>query len=50
MDFITANGGKEKVMLIFTIDRENNITGYAPGEAIPTGNSERFTTEGELQR
>src|ERR1700687_4372480 len=48
MDVITANGGKEKTMATFTIDIENNITGYAPGEAVPDGNTERFTTEGEL--
>ena len=35
-------------MATFTIDSENNITGYAPGEAIPDGNTERFTTESEL--
>src|ERR1700730_8783886 len=38
----------EKAMATFTIDSENNITGYAPGEAVPDGNTERFTTEGEL--
>jgi hypothetical protein len=33
----TANGGKEKeTMTTFTIDNDNNITGYAPGEAIPS--------------
>ena len=43
------NGGKEKeAMATFTIDSENNITGYAPGEAIPDGDAERFTTESEL--
>jgi len=35
-------------MATFTIDNENNITGYAPGEAIPDNDSERFTTESEL--
>src|SRR6267142_945165 len=45
----TANGGKEKeTMATFTIDSENNITGYAFGEAIPDNDSERFTTESEL--
>src|ERR1700730_3737213 len=45
----TANGGKEKeTMATFTIDSDNNITGYASGEAIPDNDSERFTTEGEL--
>src|SRR6202023_1136078 len=45
----TANGGKEKeTMATFTIDNENNITGYAPGEAIPDNDSEQFTTESAL--
>src|SRR6202163_2070393 len=45
----TANGGKEKeTMATFTIDSENNITGYAPGEAVPDNDAEQFTTEGEL--
>ena len=35
-------------MATFTIDSDNNITGYASGEAVPDGNTERFTTEGEL--
>ena len=35
-------------MATFTIDGENNITGYAPGEAVPDNDSERFTTESEL--
>src|SRR3982074_2704186 len=35
-------------MATFTIDTENNITGYASGEAIPDNDSERFTTESEL--
>jgi hypothetical protein len=35
-------------MATFTIDSENKITWYAPGEAVPDGNAERFTTEGEL--
>jgi hypothetical protein len=35
-------------MATFTIDSENNITGYASGEAIPDNDSERFTTESEL--
>ena len=48
MDVIDRNSGKETSMATFTIDSENNITGYAPGEAISTGNSERFTTAGEL--
>src|ERR1700687_6140712 len=38
----------EKTMATFTIDSENNITGYAPGEAVPDNDSERFTTESEL--
>src|ERR1700730_8650660 len=44
----TATAVGEKTMATFTIDSENNITGYAPGEAIPDGNTEQFTTEGEL--
>src|ERR1700730_13396628 len=44
----TATAVGEKTMATFTIDSENNITGYAPGEAVPDGNTERFTTEGEL--
>jgi hypothetical protein len=39
---------RKKTMATFTIDSENNITGYAPGEAVPDGNTERFTTESEL--
>ena len=35
-------------MATFTIDSDNNITGYGPGEAIPDGNTEQFTTENEL--
>ena len=35
-------------MATFTIDSDNNITGYAPGETVPDRNTERFTTEGEL--
>jgi len=35
-------------MATFTIDSENKITGYTAGEAVPEGNAERFTTEGEL--
>ena len=35
-------------MATFTIDSENNITGYASGEAVPDNASERFTTESEL--
>ena len=35
-------------MATFTIDSENKITSYAPGEAVPDGNAERFTNEGEL--
>ena len=35
-------------MATFTIDSENKITSYAPGEAVPQGDTERFTTEGEL--
>ena len=35
-------------MATFTIDSDNNITGYAPGEAILDNDSERFTTESEL--
>jgi len=48
-DVIDRNRGKEKEsMATFTIDRENKITGYTAGEAVPEGNAERFTTEGEL--
>src|ERR1700724_543173 len=39
---------RRKTMATFTIDGDNNITGYAPGEAIPDNDSERFTTESEL--
>ena len=35
-------------MATFTIDSDNNITGYAPGEAVPDNASEQFTTESEL--
>ena len=35
-------------MTTFTIDSENNITGYPLGEEVPAGNNERFTTQGEL--
>ena len=35
-------------MATFTIDSDNNITGYAPGEAVPDNDSEQFTTESEL--
>jgi hypothetical protein len=38
----------EKAMATFAIDSENNITGYASGEAVPDSNTERFTTESEL--
>jgi hypothetical protein len=38
----------EKSMATFTIDSENNITGYASGEAIPDSSTERFTTESQL--
>src|ERR1700682_6250014 len=49
MDVIDRSGGKEKkTMATFTIDNDNNITGYASGEAIPDNDSERFTTESEL--
>ena len=49
MDVIDRNGGKEKeTMATFSIDSENNITGYAPGEAVPNNDSQRFTTESEL--
>src|ERR1700730_12740936 len=44
----TATAVGEKTMATFTIDSENNITGYAPGETILDGNTERFTTESEL--
>src|ERR1700688_2746770 len=44
----TAAAARRKKMATFTIDSENNITGYAPGEAIPDNDSERFTTESEL--
>jgi hypothetical protein len=39
---------RKKTMATFTIDSENNITGYASGEAIPDGSIERFTTKSEL--
>lgn len=48
MDVITATAVRRKTMATFTIDTENNITGYAPGEAVPDNDSERFTTESEL--
>jgi hypothetical protein len=48
MDVIAQRRQGEETMATFTIDSENNITGYAPGEAIPDGNAERFTTESEL--
>ena len=35
-------------MTTFTIDTENNITAYGPGDAIPEGSTERFTSEKEL--
>ena len=35
-------------MATFTIDNENNITAYGPGDAIPEGSTERFTSEKEL--
>jgi len=35
-------------MATFTIDRDNDITGYAPGETVPDGSTELFTTESEL--
>src|SRR5579859_2971464 len=35
-------------MATFTINSENKITGYAPGDAVPDGNGELFTTEDEL--
>ena len=35
-------------MATFTIDNENNITAYGPGDAIPDGSTERFTSEKEL--
>ena len=35
-------------MATFTIDTENNITAYGPGDAIPDGHTERFTSEKEL--
>jgi hypothetical protein len=35
-------------MAILTIDTENNITAYGPGDAIPEGSTERFTSEKEL--
>jgi hypothetical protein len=35
-------------MATFTIDTENNITGYASGEAVPDGNAERFPSEKQL--
>jgi hypothetical protein len=48
MDVITATAARRETMATFTIDSENNITGYASGEAVPDGNTERFTTESEL--
>src|SRR3977135_397375 len=44
----TATAARRETMATFTIDIENNITGYAPGEAVPDGNTQRFTTESEL--
>ncbi len=35
-------------MATFTIDTENNITAYGPGDAIPDGHTERFTSEKDL--
>jgi hypothetical protein len=35
-------------MATFTIDSDNDITGYAPGETVPDGSTELFTTESEL--
>jgi hypothetical protein len=35
-------------MATFTIDNENNITAYRPGDAIPEGDAERFASEKEL--
>jgi hypothetical protein len=35
-------------MTTFTIDNENNITAYQPGDAIPEGDAERFASEKEL--
>src|SRR6185295_16682775 len=35
-------------MITFTIDNENNITAYRPGEVIPDGSAERFTSEKDL--
>jgi hypothetical protein len=48
MDVITATAARRETMATFTIDSDNNITVYGPGEAIPDGNTERFTTESEL--
>jgi hypothetical protein len=48
MDVITATAARRETMATFTIDSENNITGYASGEAVPDGNTEQFTTESEL--
>jgi hypothetical protein len=31
MDVLTATAAKEKAMATFTIDTENNITAYGPG-------------------
>jgi len=35
-------------MTTFTIDNENNITAYRPGDAIPEGDAEHFASEKEL--
>jgi hypothetical protein len=35
-------------MTTFTIDNENNITAYRPGDVIPEGDAERFASEKEL--
>src|SRR5260370_3247572 len=39
---------RRKRMATFTIDDENNITAYRPGDAIPEGDAERFASEKEL--
>jgi len=39
---------RKKPMTTFTIDTDNNITAYRPGDAIPEGDAERFASEKEL--
>jgi hypothetical protein len=47
-DVITATAARRKRMATFTIDNENNITAYRPGDAMPEGDAERFASEKEL--